>query len=753
MIFTSNPGSVSPSTLPSIINQETGQIKMRNRISSASELASTFQALFISDFQASRARALVQSEVDGNPPYSESEDRKFGMGGRTNVNWGYLTQSQQDVEEPYISLFESIDVFGTTPSDYGSELERNRNSQIIAEEVTRMIKNWPDWPFTLQMTVHLFTMFGVSFTFREDQYDWRWKVYDLSFLKMPRRTRACINDVDIVTCKVEMLPSQLYRKIENEEAAEKAGWNVSAVKAAMKSATQKAADTSNPQEMERTYKDQDYFTGLSATTVDIVHGWVRECDGTVTHIIARYDGVGEFLYKCEGLYQDMSQLVTAYTYGVGSNGDFYAIRGNAWRGHNGSASLNMLTCKFLDQACFAATPHIQASSEDAVIDQMIRPRGPYNIVDQGTSFPEIPHVPFQQSLIPAIQQVQSIFAMRTRSPGAAMKFSNVAKTAEEVRSQNEIEGRLNAASVDLFFNSWKNDFREVVRRACNPKVSAAHPGGKEIFEFRKRCLKRGVPIEAIYAVDIGSIEINRGIGKGSAQDRRASFGALMPVMGQFDQEGQRILLRQFTASYTDTQFARLLVPDDAGSRPPVDLQIANMENSLMELGKPAQIEPNQDHVVHVGAHLAALSEINGALADVQIELDAAIQQMFPVWQHATEHMQFISPQNPLYPEFKAALEQIGEVVINGQKHLDAEARKAQRAAGEQVDESGATPGVSRQAVEAQTMLELQKKQQDLQFDAERHRQEMAFKDAKNAQDLRQKIAEAALKRQNKPEAK
>jgi len=751
MIFTDSQGSVSPSTLPPIIDQDTGEVKMRNRIKSSSELASTFQSLFIADFQAMRARALVQSEVDGNPPYSDCEDRKYGIGGRTNVNWGYLTQSQQDIEEPYISLFESIDVFGTTPTDYGSKLERNQYSQIIAEEVTRMIRNWPDWPFTLQMTVHLFTMFGVSFTFREDRHDWRWKVYDLSYLKMPRRTRASINDVDIVTCKVEMLPSQLYRKIENEEVAELAGWNVEAVKAAMKSATQRAADTSNPQEMEKTYKDQDYFTGLSATTVDIVHGWIRECDGTVTHLIARYDGVGEFLYKCEGLYQDMSELVTAYTFGVGSNGDFYSIRGNAWRGHNGSASLNMLTCKFLDQACFAATPHIQASSEDAVIDQMIRPRGPYNVVDQGTTFPEIPHVNYQQTLIPAIEQVQGIFAMRTRSSSSA-RANNVAKTAEEIKTQNEIDGRLNAAQTDLFFMSWKNDFKETVRRACSKDISEAHPGGKEVFEFRRRCMKRGVPMDAIYAVDVASIEINRGIGKGSAQERRSAFGALMPNMGSFDQEGQRILLRQFTASYTDLQFARLLVPDQAGSRPPMDLQIANMENSLMQLGQQATIEPNQDHVVHVGAHLAVVSEINGALEQMQIPLEEAIPQMFPIWKHAGEHMQFISPENPLFPEFKEALQQVGEVVINGQKHLDAEARKAQEAAGETVEGGDTPPGVSRQAIQAQALLaqlEVQGKQQDLAFNAAERRQKLAFNDVEFAQKIKQDAIKQSM--QKKPQ--
>jgi len=751
MILTDSKNSVTPSTLPSIIDAETGEIKMRNRISSAAELASTFQALFVADFQASRARALVQSEVDGNPPYSDSEDRKYGIGGRTNVNWGYLTQSQQDIEEPYISLFESIDTFGSTPVDYGSELERNQYSQVIAEEVTRMIRNWPDWPFTLQMTVHLFTMFGVSFTFREDAHDWRWKVYDLGYLKMPRRTRASINDVDIVTCKVEMLPSQLYAKIKNEEVAELAGWNVEAVKAAMKSATQKAADTSNPQAMEATYKDQDYFTGLSATTVDLVHGWVREADGTVTHIIARYDGVGEFLYKCEGLYTDMSQLVTAYTFGVGSNGDFYSIRGNAWRGHNASASLNMVTCKFLDLACHVSTPHVQASSEDAVIDQMIRPRGPYNVVDQGTTLLETPTPQFQQTLIPAIEQLQGIFAMRTRS-GTSMRANNAAKTAEEIKTQNEIDGRLNTAQTDLFFTSWKNDYKEVVRRFASSEVSEAHPGGKEIFEARRRCIKRGVPMDAIYSIDVGSIEINRGIGKGSAQERRSAFGALMPNMGSFDQEGQRILLRQFTASYTDLQFARLLVPDQAGSRPPMDLQIANMENSLMQLGQEAQIEPNQDHVVHVGSHLAIVSEINGALEQMQIPLEEAIPKMFPIWKHAGEHMQFISPENPLFPEFKEALQQVGEVVINGQKHLDAEARKAQAATGEAGAEGETPPGVSRQAIQAQAMLdqlEVQKKQQDLAFDQAERRQKLAFNDVEFAQKIRQDAIKQSM--QKKPQ--
>lgn len=730
----------NPSVLPAIVDADTGELVMRNRIKDPASLQSVWNGLFIADFQAMRARALVQSEVDGNPPFSDGRDRAHGMAGRTNINFGYLTQSQRDVEEPYIQLFHAIDVFGNVPTDYGDEQQKLQWGQVISEEITRLVKNWSDFNFNIQLCVHQFTMFGVSFTFREDKYDWRWKVYDLQYLKLPRRTRATINDVDMVVCKVEMLPSELYRKIENEDAAIKAGWNPEAVKEAIKTAKQRAPDTSNPQETQETYKDQDYFSGLSATTVELIHGWVAEVDGTITHVIGRYDGQGDWLYRCEGVYESMSQLITAYTYGVGSNGDFYALRGNAWNGHNASVMMNLLTCKFMDQTIMVTTPTVQASSEDAVIDQMIQPRGPYNVVQQGTTFPEIPHVPFQNSIIPALGTFQQIFNMRTSSfHGGLSQNGKTPKTAEEIMATNAIQGRLTTGGIDLFFDSWKNDFKEIVRRVCNKDYPAGHPGYKEVLDFRKRCKRRGVPLEAIYAVDVDAIEINQGLGKGSVQERRTASQAVLSVMDRLDTDGQQDALRTFLASYTDVSYANLLVPKQPGRRPPVDLQIANIENSLMGMGQPAVIEPNQNHVIHVGAHLQKLSELNQALGQLQMEMEQAIPIMLMIWQHAGEHMQFVSQQNPLFPIYKEELQQLGEVIINGSKHLEAEQRKAAEAAGE---EGGQAPMLStdRQAVDAQAriaMLEGQKKAMELDFAARKHAQQLAQNDAKFAQQTAQ----------------
>jgi len=752
-----NPNSslAMASSIPDVLDEQDNIIE-RGRIKNPAQLSGAYQYLFTSDLGSSRARAKVQSQVDGDPPFSSDQDRLLGLGGRTNANWGYASQSQQDIERPYNDVFDSIDVFGTTPlrAGFADELTRQQWAPIIAEEISRMIRNWPKFTYNRLLCVHLFTMFGVAFTYREDKFDWRFKVTSLQWLKVPRRTEATIEDQDFFCARVYMSPVELQKKIKDPVAAELAGWNVEAVKSAIEETAQPTAiDTSNPETLQETVKDQDYFSGAGAITVDLVHGWVREMDGSISHVIGRYDGEGDFLYKCEGMYGSMSEFVTAYTDGVGSNGDFYSIRGNAWRGFNSSLYLNLMTCKAVDMANWSSTPHIKATDEDALIDTLIRPAGPYNLISSQAEFVEIEHVPFQQNLIPMIQEIKGIFGMRSRQAGGSQRYTGGAtpRTAEEVKTEAAIDGQLTTAGMDLYFLSWLNDFKEIVRRVCSRDLSASHPGGAEAFKMRKRCLERGVPIEAIYNVDVDAIEINRGVGKGSAQERRAVFSQLMPNIGSYDPKGQQILLRQYTASLAGTSFANLLVPPEPGTRPPVDVQIANMENALMSLGQPATIEPNQDHTVHVATHLSKLAEINGALANQQMEFAPAIQLLGPIWRHTTEHMAYIDQKNPLYKPFKEALSQIEEVVVNGEKKLAAEAQRAQENPETATGDSEQTPlAVLMQSVDAGAKLDIMAKRQQLGYEAQKNdldlkkkQQDLAYGDAKRAQELSQATTQKA----------
>jgi uncharacterized protein YukE len=173
----------------------------------------------------------------------------------------------------------------------------------------------------------------------------------------------------------------------------------------------------------------------------------------------------------------------------------------------------------------------------------------------------------------------------------------------------------------------------------------------------------------------------------------------------------------------------------------VDATIAQMENNLMALNQPPAFEPNQDHVVHLDKHLQRLYEINTQLTEMQIELRPAIDQMQPIWEHSiNDHLPMVNPMNPDYKRFKEALQQLGELIKNSRKHLDAEDQRAAEEAGEAGGElyGGTQPGLFAAAVDANARaaekdaVEIEKTRAQLQMEQQRHAQEMAATDVRLA---------------------
>jgi hypothetical protein len=185
----------------------------------------------------------------------------------------------------------------------------------------------------------------------------------------------------------------------------------------------------------------------------------------------------------------------------------------------------------------------------------------------------------------------------------------------------------------------------------------------------------------------------------------------------------------------------------------MDAQIAKMENSLMGLGMPPAFEPDQNHGVHVQEHLAFVAEINDALAAGEMELAEAIPAMQGPWQHAQDdHLPLMNPNAQETAQFRQALQQFGEVIVNGGKFLAREQQKAMEEQGGG-EAGGASPlGVERQAADAAArteflesvktqakaaslQLDLAAKQQAMELSRAKAEQEMALRDAKTAAEI------------------
>ncbi len=735
------------------------------RIKRASDVVSQYQTLFNEDYIASRDRAVVQSMADRNAPYSDSMLRSLGITGITNVNWGDLGMAQQEAEKPYNSILMSMSHFGIVPFKNGAlpDTEAEEKEIIVAEELHRMITAWRDFRFRWKMNAHFFTMWGVSFTYRDDDLDWRWKVSSLQDVKIPRGTQASVNVVDRIFMKTDMTPSDLYAKIRDPEIGKMAGWNAEQIKLSCTNAQPKPLNTASPEEMQAMWKDNSVFSGNTNIVIQVIHGFVKEVDGTVSHYIADYSmntAEAQFLYEKKGKYADMSDFINAYLFGVGTNGDFHSIRGNAFNLFPSASALNKLRCKLVDKANDEANTFLETENEDASIDNMITPRGPYFQLNSGVSFVERATPQVAGSLVPAIEAMAGVFRVQTSgmAPRSSSESEQGQKTKYELQRKDEIDSTLTSDSMDMYMDSWRWDYREIVKRVINPNLQVEHPGGKEAFDFRLRCDQRGVPMELLAQLDFDNINLNTGIGRGSSAERRSVLSNLNEmVYGRLDPEGQQILTRDTIAAQTDYRYAMMLVPRQAGQRPPVDKQIANGENQILKLGGAAVLEPNQNHIVHVATHLELLQAYDSMLADVQIELKDAIPTMQKTSAHCGEHMQFIDPESAPYRQFKQALQQLNEVITNGAKHLEADQRKEREAQenGEAPPQHSETPpGVYGQAVDADAKLAMLFQQNKTKLENEKRAadQKLLINDAFARQKLAHAAAQQQIKSQKQPTA-
>lgn len=749
--------------IPQVVDPSTKELIPRGRVKSPKDLVSAYQSLFNADRESSRQRALVQAQVDGQPPYSESSERLRNLHGRANVNWGLADQGLSEAVMPYNDILEAIDKFAHVPTSYGNdEQTRTRFSEIISDELTRMLRTWDDFYDLWEQNTLLFNQEGLSFAFFDDDCDWRWKVYGQQFFKFPRRVRASVNATDLFAAKIDMMPHELFSKIRNPDAAKEAGWKPEEVRAALKTATPHGIPTNDPQEWERAWKDNDIIFGITSATVETVQAWVRELDGSVSHYICRADGQGDWLYCSMGKYRSIKRMVIAYKGNIGTNGDFQSIRGWGQKSFSSSSGINRLLCKLLDMAVHTATPVLQCDSEDSLTDQAMQQWGPYIKMASGVTFAEQKMPALDQTLIPALQSLQDVHRMRSSSyaPMPANQMSSrTQKTKYQVQTETEQNGKLTSASMNRFFKSWGDHFKEFVRRVINPDYTQDDPGGHEVWEFRRRCVKKGVPLEAIYEVDVDGIEVNMGFGKGSVSERRATISALEEDYYKLDRKGQKDFTNLKFSAYLGTTLANRLAPVAPDRVPNDEVHTALSENNQASVGQPIYVLDDDDHPVHLNAHLTRLFEINDQLTNLQIQLEEGIPQMLPIWEHAGEHLQYMDPMNPVAKEFKEALQQLGEVVTNGQKELDAEAKRAAKEQGMTGEEAepgygGMNASTYKQAVQAQQSLQqldldAAKQRQQLDFDAKKRTIDLVARDAKFAQDIKHRREMMLLDAQQK----
>lgn len=697
----------------------------KTRIKDAASLNAIVKRIIEEDSPRALSRVDVQKMVDGEPPYNPLYMQQSGQEGRCNLNFGDGKARVKAEAAGYYDLTDSVPTLAIPIVETGDPVQRTQWSMIMAEEWHRMLKDWADFDPYFQLLIQKKVTHGVGFIYREDDVNWKWKVAGLEDFKVTRGVTLSESDSSTAIAIREIDAGDLYAFIERVDDNDKR-WSKKEVRQAiLRAASGEVLLYSNGlwEKFQEMAKNNDAFVSVTAKDkVKIVHVWQKEFSGKVSHYITLLDASNsDFLFKFQNRFDSVHQAFTFFPYEIGTNGTLHSSRGLAHDIYATVQVLNTLKCQTVDNARLSGSlllqPNTEADAEDlAILFYSGAAYIPPNVKVQNGNLNNP-----STNILPVIQEMS--MSMRHNTGDFLSRASDNTKeqTKFEVQSQLSKEAVLPTSGMNLFYQPWGRHLNETWRRTVNPKLKSTDPGGREVFDFRRRCMEREVPEDILMGVK--RVMAVRAVGYGSPSNRLLALDEFMQFFGELDPVGQNNLLRdRFAMRVGYGQVDRYVPKIEEGGRLPVDVQIAELQNAAMSDGKPQPVRPNDMHLVHIGSHI---EDMNIDLETMESgEGDERLLQIVQMkHQHLYEHMKWLKPDKLN----KAAVGDAQKKYNNIAQRVRAATTHFQRIAAK---EAGRQPAQS----------------PGLQQEFEEHRMKMQFKEEQHQQKLTHKEQDAALKR-------
>jgi predicted transcriptional regulator YdeE len=718
---------------------EKGQ-PVESRLKDAKSAINLFHALRKADESSAKNRARVDAMFDGANPYNQSQLNASGQGLKTNLNFGEAQRLLDISLSAYVDLYSSLEKLVEVKGTQGEPSEREQMEDIVAEELTHLMRSWPEFHSHYLRLCTTFIKHGVGVCYFDTPDDWRFRVGGFADMLIPRQTPANESMIDVAIGRRQYHLHELFAFIKNPKAAERVGWNVDEVKRViMKNCRTDGRDTSGYAKQWETFqqelKNNDIHAGHQNPTVAVLHYWVREMNGSISHYISAEDKASEFMYKKLSRYKSPEQAYIMFNYGVGSNGTYHSIRGLGHRIFNHIQTSNRLRCQMVDGAMLSSAIMIQPDSQRAMDELGFTYYGAYAVLSPNVNIIDKAIPNLSNSVQPALTDISNQLALNTDTVSSyGSQQSSPYRNQMQVISDMDVQTKLSGASLNLFYSSWQRLLKEVVRRIVTSKRNDA-----SIKDFKNRCTMRGVPEEFIMTLDVARTKAVRSIGNGSYANRLVALRELQGISGSFDDVGRRNLTRDIVSTRVGHDLADRYVPVAQDSRPTVDNKIAFLENQTMMQGSPVPVEANEIHGLHLDVHIPALvqliEQLNAGAADPVQSLPAL--QAF--YSHVGETVQALAADPAAQAEIgqaKQVLQFAEELINNTSKQVQKMERDAAQAggAGQEAD-----PAMQAKMQEHQLKMQMaqQKAELEMSLKQAKFEQEQAMRDAENVLKMRE----------------
>lgn len=647
------------------------------RLATPAAARSIYQNLLDEDMRGgARHRAIIQGMIDGNPPYNDAELKELGLGHVNNVN--FLTmRANLDLraasghelfaEVPTLIECKPLHVVEQNP-------DIHHYCAIIAEEFTDMVMNWDGFLPAMDMVWRDSDAYGLGVGVFTNEWDWRIKSFRRGNLLVDPKASVEIDRNEVILVRDELTVSDVFAKLEKEEASRSRGWKVGPLKDLMVQTFREGAGTSDTDKYQRSTwesiqqmarnNDPDYQQ-RQFDRIRVIHFFVREVSGErkISHLILpELASFNQFLYEGHDKFDDMAEVIWWMPYNYG-DGYIRSVRGVASYMMQHEDLSNRFLCRVFDAGFLGSSLLVQPRTQMDLSRLQMMQVGPLTIVPPELN---IQQSSFQPQLAPLLQLRKVSEEVMKNNTGTYRQHNeavdrDVQKTARQVIEESSKEARYEKAAIAARYTHLDKLYREMFRRVCRKDIQSdtdcLFEGSAEAREFMRRCQERNVPRDFIMKWNENfRVAAYRSIGLGSMGVKYDITAQIFQMSGAFDEHGKREALREAVAARVGyrhvDRFVARLDRDQVSSN---ESSIAMLEFNDIEEGSPVQVGSDQLHKVHILVFAQRLLPIlqntqQGQTPD-PVKDFRTVQLAL---QHIGEHVQHIAQD----PRYKAFLEQL-----------------------------------------------------------------------------------------------
>jgi len=634
----------------------------------------------------------------GLPPTPPNVNERNGMADLPNINTKQFQAKVNTYTSTWTASNSQGDGFVEIAAENDDPMEAERRSKVLTEEVNRCIRLWdnPDFECGSQYVLESAArdsqmgLYGIGFAFMRDPIDFRFRMIPSRRVLVPEGTRLSMDNCPAMFIEDTISVTDLYGMCD------KAGWKKSAILRSLYQRVEILSPTNARRftfsEWVNQIRDNDTWLLNDFMPVRIIHGFVKEFDGTITQVTftdlveggsgkadvdsrnkgdKEYeDSATQFIYEKVKVAERWQQIIIPFADNAGPECDFHGVKGFGDLIFDGCHLNNLMFNRAATGAVLTNMLMFKGSSENDTqkMDQITLTN--LGMMAPGLEFEQIKFAADIDGALSIVGMGSQLIAENTRiSPQNEKTTTGDQPTATQVAADRTDRAQFTTLQV-MIYRAVGLDvlFSEMFRRLAQPasKYPESWGGGKVAKRFRERCKKRGIPESEL--LDVKYVRANRNVGSGDMaldlMKGKELLGVATPGKGQLNAR------KEIVASLKGVEMVPAFIEEvePLPGQPEAEL---SMEQNLIQLGQVPTAFGWQDQEKHVTAHMQLMGEaaevvpqlMEQGIGPQNLEGAKKLNNLLEAGiQHVAQHLQLMgevprtNKQPSLYEQFSKIVE-------------------------------------------------------------------------------------------------